>query len=201
MIISPRSTHSFRVLVVRYDIVVIGKLFVADRADPTLLEDLAVHQFPHFGWRPEFPVSARMMRIVDSLNSEPYKPRLGNVFPPAARTGMMDRAILIAAEPHGDLLEKLRNHCGWPEPTNWAPKRSAWHLRRSPFPGFTVEEVMPVRTTQELEKTEAAALDRTKFENWKLIQSAVSNRSQKKGGLQLLLVPPEIRISGFEGDG
>lgn len=48
---------------------------------------------------------------------------------------------------------------------------------------------MPVRTTQELEKTEAEALDRTKFENWKLIQSAVSNRSQSKGGLQLIEVP------------
>jgi len=40
-----------------------------------------------------------------------------------------------------------------------------------------------------LEKTEAEELDRKKFENWKLIQSAVSNRSKNKGGLQLLEVP------------
>ena len=46
-----------------------------------------------------------------------------------------------------------------------------------------------MRSTQELDKTEAEDLDREKFENWKLIQSAVSNRSQKKGGLQLLEVP------------
>lgn len=46
-----------------------------------------------------------------------------------------------------------------------------------------------MRNTEELEKTEAEELDRKKFENWNLIQSAVSNRSKNKGGLQLLEVP------------
>ena len=46
-----------------------------------------------------------------------------------------------------------------------------------------------MRTTEELEKTEADELDRRKFENWKLIQSAVSDRSDNMGGLQLLEVP------------
>ena len=46
-----------------------------------------------------------------------------------------------------------------------------------------------LRNTQQLERTEAEELDRRKFENWKLIQSAVSNRSKNIGGLQLLEVP------------
>jgi len=49
--------------------------------------------------------------------------------------------------------------------------------------------VRALRNTQQLERTEAEELDRRKFENWKLIQSAVSNRSKNIGGLQLLEVP------------
>ena len=46
-----------------------------------------------------------------------------------------------------------------------------------------------LRKTQELEEIEAEELDRRKFENWKLIQSAVSNRSKNTGGLQMVEVP------------
>jgi hypothetical protein len=46
-----------------------------------------------------------------------------------------------------------------------------------------------LRNIQELEKTESEELDRRKFENWKLIQSAVGERSRNIGGLQLLEVP------------
>lgn len=46
-----------------------------------------------------------------------------------------------------------------------------------------------MRNVQELETNEAEELDRSKFENWKLIQRAVSNRSEAKGGLQLIEVP------------
>jgi hypothetical protein len=42
MVIPPRSSHSFRVLVVRYHIVVIREVFVADGAYPALLENLSV---------------------------------------------------------------------------------------------------------------------------------------------------------------
>jgi len=47
MIISPRSAHSFRILVVRNDVVVVGEFFVADGADSALLPHLAVQQFPY----------------------------------------------------------------------------------------------------------------------------------------------------------
>lgn len=46
-----------------------------------------------------------------------------------------------------------------------------------------------LRNIQELEKTESEELDCNKFENWKLIQSAVGDRAENKGGLQLLEVP------------
>ena len=49
MIISPRSSHPFRVPVVWHDIVVICEVFVADGADPALLDNLSVQKFPHFG--------------------------------------------------------------------------------------------------------------------------------------------------------
>ncbi len=42
MVISPRTAHSLRLLVVRHDIVVIRELFMADRAFLVLLDNLAV---------------------------------------------------------------------------------------------------------------------------------------------------------------
>lgn len=49
MVVSPRSSHSFRILVVRHDVVVIREVFVADGADPALLDNLSVQQFPNLG--------------------------------------------------------------------------------------------------------------------------------------------------------
>jgi hypothetical protein len=46
-----------------------------------------------------------------------------------------------------------------------------------------------LRNTEELEKAEAEGLDQDKFENWKVIQSAVSNRAKKTGGLQMYGIP------------
>ena len=47
MVISPSSSHSFRVSVVRYDVAAVGKFLVADGALPFLLDDLSVQQLPH----------------------------------------------------------------------------------------------------------------------------------------------------------
>jgi len=49
VIISPRSSHPFRIPVVRDDVVVIFEVFVADGAYPALLHNLSVQQFPHLG--------------------------------------------------------------------------------------------------------------------------------------------------------
>jgi hypothetical protein len=47
MIVSLRSSHSFRVSVVRNDIAVFSELIVADRAFAVLLGDFSVQQLPH----------------------------------------------------------------------------------------------------------------------------------------------------------
>ena len=48
MIVPPGSTHAFRILVVRNDVVGIGELFMADCAYAGLLPNLAVQQIAHF---------------------------------------------------------------------------------------------------------------------------------------------------------
>jgi hypothetical protein len=72
MVVSPRSSHTFRILVVRDDVVVIREVFVADGAYATLLDNLSVQQFPHLGRGSQFPISSRVMRIFDPLNPESY---------------------------------------------------------------------------------------------------------------------------------
>ena len=42
MVISPGSSHSFRVSVVRYDVAAVGKFMVANGALPGLLDDFSV---------------------------------------------------------------------------------------------------------------------------------------------------------------
>jgi hypothetical protein len=70
MIVPPPSAHSFRIPMVGDDFVIIAKLFVANCAYAALLADLSVEQFPHLGRGSQLPVSARMMRIFDSLNTK-----------------------------------------------------------------------------------------------------------------------------------
>jgi hypothetical protein len=47
-IVSPGAAHSFRSLVVRNDVVVVGELVVTDAAPAGLLCNFSVHQSPHF---------------------------------------------------------------------------------------------------------------------------------------------------------
>ena len=47
VVVSPRSSHSFGILVIRHDVVVVCELFVADRALLVLLDNLPFEQFPH----------------------------------------------------------------------------------------------------------------------------------------------------------
>jgi hypothetical protein len=49
VIITPRSSHPFRIFVVRDHVVVIREVFVADGAYPALLDNLSVQKFPHLG--------------------------------------------------------------------------------------------------------------------------------------------------------
>jgi len=72
MIVPPRPTHSFRILVVWNNIVAIRELFVTKCAYASLLPDLAVEQIPHLGWRSKFAISTRVVRIIDPLHPHLY---------------------------------------------------------------------------------------------------------------------------------
>jgi len=52
MVISPGSSHTFRMSVVRYDVAAVGKFMVTNGALPCLLHDFFVQQLPHLGRRP-----------------------------------------------------------------------------------------------------------------------------------------------------
>jgi len=101
MIISPSSSHPFRIPVVRHYVAVIRELFVADCAYPVLLNNLPLQKLPHFSGGPEFPVSSWVIRIFDTLHSESQCPGLGDEFPTTAGNRFVDCTVFIATKPHG----------------------------------------------------------------------------------------------------
>ena len=84
VVIRPRSAHSFGIPVIGNHIVIICELFVTNRTFPVLLDNLPVEKFPHFSRRPEFPISSRMMRIVNASNPRLQSARTERLFPAAA---------------------------------------------------------------------------------------------------------------------
>jgi hypothetical protein len=53
------------------DIAVIRELLLANCTRSALLSDRPIEQLPHLDWRPKFPVSPRVMCILDALYTEP----------------------------------------------------------------------------------------------------------------------------------
>src|SRR5271156_3811763 len=100
VVISPRSSHAFGISVVGYYVVVIGEPFIADGAFSVLLDNLPIQQFPHFSRRSEFPISPRMMRILNSSNPRLQSARIGRLFTTAAGNRFVDWAVFIATKPH-----------------------------------------------------------------------------------------------------
>ena len=70
MVISPGSSHSFRVSVVRYDVAAVGKFMMTNGALPCLLHDFSVQQLSHLSCRTEFAIPPRTVRIFDALNTQ-----------------------------------------------------------------------------------------------------------------------------------
>jgi len=83
------------------DVGIVGEVLVANRADAALLSDLAVHQVSHFGGRSQLPISPRVMRIFNSLNSKSDPLWFGKKFASAARKRSMNRTQFICTESHG----------------------------------------------------------------------------------------------------
>jgi len=100
VIVSPCSSHAFGIFVIGNDIVVVREFEMADRAYAALLPNLPVQQLPHLGGRSQFPVSARMARVFDPLDSQSDLPWLGNRFPSATGNRSMNWAKLIGTQSH-----------------------------------------------------------------------------------------------------
>lgn len=84
-----------------YHVVVIRELLVADRALLVLLDNLAIQQLSHLGWGPQFPVSSRMMRIFNPLNTRPQRSCTSHVFATTAEQRAMNRTAFVRTESHG----------------------------------------------------------------------------------------------------
>ena len=69
MVISPGSSHSFWVPVVRDDVTVIREFLLTYCTFTALLGDLPIEQLPHLSWRSKFPISPGVMRVVYALNT------------------------------------------------------------------------------------------------------------------------------------
>jgi hypothetical protein len=105
VIVSPCSSHTFGIDMVWDDVRIVCKRYLADPALAFLFADLAIHQSSHLSIGTEFPITPRMMWIIDSLYAKIFKPlRFLDRLPAAAGKGAMDRAVFIAPEFHSVLL-------------------------------------------------------------------------------------------------
>jgi hypothetical protein len=100
MVIAPGFSHSLRLSVVWDYVAVIRELLVANYALSALLSDLPIEHLPHLGWRPEFPVSPRVMWILDTLNAEAQSPFHLGLLTATTEKRVVNWAVLILSEFH-----------------------------------------------------------------------------------------------------
>jgi hypothetical protein len=105
VIVSPCSSHTLGIDMVWDNIRIVSKRYLADPTLASLFADLAIHQSSHLSIGTEFPISPRMMWIVDSLYAKLFKlsPFLDRL-PATAGKRAMNWAIFIAPEFHSVLL-------------------------------------------------------------------------------------------------
>jgi hypothetical protein len=85
MVVSARSFHASGIDVVGNDVTIVGKRHLANSALPVLLNYFSIKQFPHFRFGAKLAVSSRMVRVFDTLHSEPSgSPSLRNRLAAAA---------------------------------------------------------------------------------------------------------------------
>jgi hypothetical protein len=102
MVVAARSSHPSRINVVGHDVAIVGEHHLANGALPVLLNYFSIEQFPHFRFGAKLAVSARMVRVFDTLQSQ--APDLASILNPlaaATRERPMNRTVLIATEFHG----------------------------------------------------------------------------------------------------
>lgn len=71
VIVPPCASHAFRLFVIRHHIVIVCEFLVTDCAIITLVDDFAIEKLSHLGGRAQFPVSSRVVWVVNALNTEP----------------------------------------------------------------------------------------------------------------------------------
>ena len=69
MVVPPRSSHSTGIDVVGHDIAVITERLVAKGAYAILGDYLAIKKLSHFAVGAKFPVSPRVLRVLDAANA------------------------------------------------------------------------------------------------------------------------------------
>jgi hypothetical protein len=88
--------------VVGHDVAIVGEHHLANGALPVLFNYFSIEQFPHFRFGAKLTVSPGVVRVFDTLHSEPSdSPSLRNRVAAAARERSMNGTVLIAAEFHG----------------------------------------------------------------------------------------------------
>jgi hypothetical protein len=110
MVVPPGSSHTFRILMVWNDVAVVSEVFVAQSTFSTLLRDLAIHQPTHFRWGSQFPITSRVMRIINPMNSGADEFRFWEIcFSTAAEPRSVDRAKFISTKSHGGSFRLLKS--------------------------------------------------------------------------------------------
>lgn len=101
MVVSPCPSHSFGIPVVWHDVVVVGEFFMADGDFLSCSTILRFSSFRISVGDRSSRYSPRVMRIFDTLHTEPYDPGSRNELAAAAGKGFVYRTEFVAAKPHG----------------------------------------------------------------------------------------------------
>src|SRR5438132_7493040 len=113
MVISPRTAHSFRVLVIRYDIVIVGELFGGRwRISCPAPQSSGSEAYASLLAIGVFDILA-VVRIFDPLHSTSYQPRFGNEFPATAGNRSVNGQNSFGRSLMAALLECLADTAEW----------------------------------------------------------------------------------------
>ena len=109
MVVAPGSAHALGLDMVGDGVIEVPELLPADRASPLLLPDFALKQTPHLRRGAALAITARMMRIFDSLNRRPWPAVPGQALSTAAEERMVNGTELVATQFHNGILQFRRS--------------------------------------------------------------------------------------------
>ena len=102
MVVSSRSSHPSRVNMIGHDVAIVGERHLANSTLPVLLNYFSIEQFPHFRFGAKLAVSPGVVRVFDTLHSEPSdSSSLLDRLAATAGERSVNGTKLIATEFHG----------------------------------------------------------------------------------------------------